>query len=245
MEFIEPINIAFTDVYNVNMADYMGFVLTLCAFVIIVSISIMGAISVNSEFVSGTMRMIATKPFKKSKIITSKISATLLYGLILLILSFIVSFIMGGIAYGFATPAVLLIINASIALECNVMIELLIFLLTLIIQVVLFASLAVLLSTIINNKIVAATISCILYFVSIIFNIVNVNIAFLPFTNINLWKYFGGSFLLNDNKNFFAMLFNSTPIATNTIILNIISFILFTIIAQIVTFIIFKKKEIK
>ena len=245
LDYVEPINIAYTHINNVNIADYVGFVCTLCTFVIIAYICIAGAISVNSEFNSGTMRMIATKPFKKNKIITSKIWATILYGLILLISTFIVAVIMGGVAYGFSTPPVMLIINASTAICCSVYIELLLFLLTLIIQVVLFASLSILISTIIKNNIIASLVSCILYFVSIVFNIVNINISFLPFTNINLWKYFGGSFLLNNNKNFFALLFTSKPVATNTIIINIVSFIVIIIVAQIVTHIVFRKKEIK
>lgn len=245
LNYVEPINISYTFIDNVNIADYVGFVCTLCTFVIVLYVSIMGAINVNSEFKLGTMRMIATKPIKKSSIISGKIWATIFYGLILLLLTFIISVIMGGIAYGFSTAPVLLIINASIVFECNVFIELILFLLTLIIQVVLFASIGILISTLINNKIIAATVSSIIYFVSIVFNIVKINISFLPFTNINLWKYFGGSFLITNNKNFFSLLFSSTPTATNTIILNIISFVIFIILAQIITHIVFKKKEIR
>ncbi len=245
LNYVEPINIAYTYINNVNIADYVGFVATLCAFVIVVYISIMGAMSVNREINTGTMRMIATKPFKKNKIITGKIWATILYGLILLGLSFVVSVIMGGIAYGFSTAPALIVLNASIAFTLNVYIELLLFLITLALPVILFASLSVLFSTLIKNSILTAAITCVLYFTSIVFNIVTVNISFLPFTNINIWKYFGGSFLITNERNFFSLLFNGTPVATNTIIINIISFALFIVLAQVLTHIIFKKKEIR
>jgi ABC-2 type transport system permease protein len=59
------------------------------------------AAMVAGEFSEGTMKMMITRPYSRSEILTAKLMATLLYGVVLLLTSFLLNFILLGICYGF------------------------------------------------------------------------------------------------------------------------------------------------
>jgi ABC-2 type transport system permease protein len=53
------------------------------------------------EFSEGTMKMMISRPYKRFEILTAKLIVILLYGLVLLVTTFILNFILMGIFYGF------------------------------------------------------------------------------------------------------------------------------------------------
>lgn len=56
---------------------------------------------VAGEFSEGTMKMMISRPYKRWEILTAKLLATILYGLVLLVTTFLLNFIMIGIFFGF------------------------------------------------------------------------------------------------------------------------------------------------
>ncbi|MGH4124567.1 MAG: ABC transporter permease [Clostridium sp.] len=56
---------------------------------------------VAGEFSEGTMKMMVSRPYTRSEILTAKLIATILYGLVLLLTTFLLNFILMGIFYGF------------------------------------------------------------------------------------------------------------------------------------------------
>jgi ABC-2 type transport system permease protein len=56
---------------------------------------------VAGEFSEGTMKMIISRPYKRYEILTAKLVATLIYGFELLVSSFVVTFIVVGVLFGF------------------------------------------------------------------------------------------------------------------------------------------------
>lgn len=62
---------------------------------------IIAADSVAGEFTWGTIKMLLIRPASRAKILLSKYLATLLFALFLIAVLFIVSFLIGGILYGF------------------------------------------------------------------------------------------------------------------------------------------------
>lgn len=56
---------------------------------------------VAGEFSEGTMKMMISRPYKRFEILTAKLVATILYGLTLLVTTFILNFLMLGIFFGF------------------------------------------------------------------------------------------------------------------------------------------------
>ena len=56
---------------------------------------------VAGEFSEGTMKMMVSRPYSRSEILSAKLVATILYGLVLLITSIVLNFIASGVLYGF------------------------------------------------------------------------------------------------------------------------------------------------
>ena len=56
---------------------------------------------VAGEFSEGTMKMMISRPYKRSEILSAKLVATIIYGLELLAATFLLNFIMLGILFGF------------------------------------------------------------------------------------------------------------------------------------------------
>ncbi|MCB2295592.1 ABC transporter permease [Clostridium algoriphilum] len=56
---------------------------------------------VAGEFSEGTMKMMISRPYKRYEILTAKLISTILYGLVLLVITFLLNFILIGIFYGF------------------------------------------------------------------------------------------------------------------------------------------------
>jgi len=56
---------------------------------------------VAGEFSEGTMKMMITRPYKRWEILTSKLLAIILYGLVLLVTTFLLNFLMIGLLFGF------------------------------------------------------------------------------------------------------------------------------------------------
>ena len=56
---------------------------------------------VAGEFSEGTMKMMISRPYSRAEILSAKLVATILYGLVLLITSFVLNFIFTGVLFGF------------------------------------------------------------------------------------------------------------------------------------------------
>lgn len=56
---------------------------------------------VAGEFSEGTMKMMISRPYKRYEILTAKLMAIILYGIVLLITTFLMNFIMMGLFFGF------------------------------------------------------------------------------------------------------------------------------------------------
>lgn len=56
---------------------------------------------VAGEFSEGTMKMMISRPYKRSEILSAKLVTTIIYGLELLVATFLLNFVMMGILFGF------------------------------------------------------------------------------------------------------------------------------------------------
>lgn len=63
---------------------------------------VIAADSVAGEFAGGTIKLLLIRPASRSKILLSKYISTVIFSLLLLVVLFLTSFILGGILYGFS-----------------------------------------------------------------------------------------------------------------------------------------------
>ena len=189
----------------------------------------------------GTMKMIATRPFRKTKIITGKLLSCFYFMLMFLPIATVASVVVGAAQFGFgANYNVIMIFNAQFVIAVPSVIAFLIYLLTLIVSTFFFVALACFISVIFSSTAFATFTTFIIYLVGIIFNslfALNSWYPFMPFAHLDLFRYFGGAetspVFLGINLTLDANFFISLAVSVGSIFILILS-----------SKLIFKKKDI-
>lgn len=180
-----------------NVYDYMYFTLELCTLIIIIFSMMLVCNLITGETESGTIKLLLVRPFKRSKIVTAKLLATIFFVITFMFFSSVITFIGGYFLYGPATTNVLAVFNSGTPFEISPLLLMVINVISLTFDVIFFVLLALMISILCKNF--AASISC-----SLVLLILNyaLNIIFggafwytlLPGMNLHLFKFFGNSF---------------------------------------------------
>ena len=246
-EYATVLNINQSSNDYINAYDFSTFALRLCSFIIIIYCIVLAAGSIAGEQQAGTLKLLAIRPYSRRKLMEGKISSTLLIGFGLLVISAVATLIAGLITYTGASAPVLMVANAEMVLVVPVIIEYFFMILSMMFELAFFVVIAYGISTIFKSNVGAVAISIMIYFGSLILNTLAVNysiLRFLPFTNINLFKYMGGSFLSHTNGFLSAVLTPSVVVGSN-LIFSVLFSGLFMVGVYIATMIVFKKRDIK
>ena len=186
-----------------NAFDYMYFAMEIVSIVIITFTVVLGAGMIAKEHSQGTIKLLAIRPYKRWKIIFAKTLATLFFGFVFVLLSAIVTLITGIIIYGISFPTMLVVFNASTVFVAPIWAVFLIYLATLMLKIWIYALLAIAISTIFNSYLASVCIAVGIYATNIIVTFVSRGATWLRFNifaNIDLFKYFGGSFSSSYNS---------------------------------------------
>lgn len=120
---------------------------------------------------------------------------------------------------------------------------------TLLIEIYFFCLISLCISTIFKSNVGAVAVSILVFFLTIALNPLAVNnpiLRFLPFTNINLFKYLGSSFLTNySTAGIFENLLTPTVFIGANFWLSFILLFATLIFIIYITFLIFRKRDIK
>lgn len=96
-----------------NVASFMSFTGSMLTLVTLFTIIVAASI-VSSEFATGTIKMLLTRPVSRAKILTSKLLTTFIFGLFLFVVNVVVSALVGLILFGGATGVELEIVNGQV-----------------------------------------------------------------------------------------------------------------------------------
>ncbi|OXS76348.1 ABC transporter permease [Lysinibacillus sp. KCTC 33748] len=96
-----------------SVASFMSFAGNMLNLVTLFTVIIAASI-VSSEFATGTIKMLLTRPVSRAKILTSKLLTTFIFGLFLYVVTFIVSALVGLILFGGGTGVELEMVNGQI-----------------------------------------------------------------------------------------------------------------------------------
>lgn len=245
--YAEPFSVIQPSNLEINGFDYSYFALRLCTFFITIYVVVLAAGTIAGEQSAGTLKLLAIRPFSRRKLLSAKILATLSIGAILIFVSSLASIVVGLVTYGLNFTNVLVVFNASSAFVINPLILYFIAMLTMFVEVMFYAILSVFISTVFKSNIAAVAISILLFFVSLIINVVAVNVPLLgliPFVNVNFFKYFGSAFLQN-NGAIFQMILTPSVFSGSTFWSSLILYSLTFVVILIITHVIFKKRDIK
>lgn len=231
-----------------NAFDLVYFGLEITSFIIIIFTVVLVAGTIAGEQSSGTLKLLLIRPYSRSKVLTSKLVASLAFSAIFLIFTTIIFFLIGLFVYGVNFAPVLAVFNGQTAFVVHPVVLLLIYLLCLMIKISIYVLIALAISTIFRSNVAAVGISMVLY---IVLSILSVSLSgsfwygFMPFSNFDLFKFFGGSFLSSSNASAISILF-SAPVFHN--IQFWYAFVMNIILATIITicsYLVFAKREIK
>lgn len=181
-----------------NMYDYAYFAMELCTLIIIIFAMMLVCNLITGETESGTIKLLLVRPYRRSKILTAKLLATIFFVITFMLFSSVITLVGGYFLYGSATAQILAIFNGTVAFEISPMGLMLLNILSLTLDVIFFVLLALMISVICRNY--AGSISCslVVLIINFAFNFL-FNSTFwytlLPGMNLHLFKYFGNTFL--------------------------------------------------
>ena len=246
-EYANPLSLTISSSFETNVYDFMYFALELCSFIIIIYVIYLGATMITGEYASGTMKLLAIRPYSRRKILFSKLLATCLIGLIFLIITFIVTFISCGILFSLNSLPMLLMFNAQTITSTSPIVVMIILFICKSIEIIFYAIFALSISTLFKSNSGSVIISILIYFVSIILTMFTTSlgiIKFIPFVNTNLFGYFG-SHMITSSNNVVANMFSKVLANDMNIYISFVIILLFSALLYLLTNYVFKKRDIK
>lgn len=236
-DFLNSFNFNMRSDYEPNAYDFTVFAMQILMIFIIVFCVFFAGSSIIGEKSLGTLKMTATRPYTRNKLLSGKMLSCIFVGIILLLVSFVASFVVGIAMYGINSMNVLLVVDATKTLVINPIIVLALYLVSCFVNIVFYICLAMVISMILNNTALSVFITSVIYFVSIILNaIVNSPVLkFLPTSHLDLFKYF--------TKGSLGFLkFNIIP--DINLIVSIIVVVATIFVMNLISHLIFTKKDI-
>jgi len=208
-----------------------GFVMAMKDLIMIIAlfIIIIGANVTANEFSTGTIKLLLIRPVKRWKILLSKYIATLLTAIIMLLILFVISFIVGGLFFGFKGVSVpyLAYTNGAVK-EASFVFQIFFQYGLKCVDMLMMVTLAFMISTVFRNNALAIGIGVFLMFVGgtivQIFSKLNCNwVKYILFANTDLTQYFDGIPVVKG----MTLAFSLTVLAIYFVIFNLIAWTVF------------------
>lgn len=228
-----------------SVYDFMYFAIKISTMIIIIFSIFMAANIFASEHDSGTIKLLLIRPFKRHKIVSGKLLATLFFSTVFVLFSTLISSIIGVCVFGINTTPILVVFNSTHAIKFNPILLMILFITFTLLEIIFYVILSSAVCTLFKSYAGAITVSFVAYFITLAMNIGFGKMlwySYSPFVNLNLFKFFGNGFIQNSNS-VLSMFFN-TPMLGNMnyfVSLGISSGIVAILLS--VTYIIFKRRD--
>lgn len=230
-----------------SVYDFMFYAMKIASVLIVVFAIIMASNIIAYEFDTGTIKLVAIRPFKRYKILLGKLLAVLFFVIIFVLFSALISFI-GGIAqFPLVNTTVLAVFNAGVAFTIHPALLMLINIVSLIAEISFYVIIAISLSTVFRSFAVAMTSSMLSYLLALVLNITLSGMlwySYVPFSNVNLFKYMGGTFVVTTKNTLFTQLFSSTLFSNSNFFISLGIITLFSLIMWVISWQTMKRRDI-
>jgi len=246
-DYSNPLTIGVTSHNEINGYDYSYFVLRLFSFIIIIFAVMSTCHTIAGEIKEGSMRYLAIRPVSRTKILAGKLASIMITTIVLTIFSAIISLGVGFAVYSNETTSILTIFNGKVPIVISPLTMIWIYVVSLILETLIYVSITLLLSCLIKSDLLSVTIMITLLLVNtllpVFINATNSWLTFYPFSHINLYSLFGSS-LYSQQNDFFNILLGAKVYINTNIILTAIVTLILIIIPIIVSIKLFKSKEL-
>lgn len=191
-EYLTAFNFNKNSGTQTNAFDFAFYAMQILSCFIIVFTIFFATSVLSGEQSSGTLKMTATRPFTRNKIYSGKFLACVNVALILLGVSLLASLAIGFATFGFSFQNVLVVMNADTLFIVNPLILMLIYFISIVVDVIFYTALAILVSMIIKQTTVSTGISSAIFIVSkVMLGTVTASwIRFVPSLNLDLYRFF-------------------------------------------------------
>lgn len=152
--------------------------------------------SMAGDFQNGTMKMIASRPLSRGKIVAGKTMASINFTLIFAIFGLVASLAIGYALFGFGEGQVLAVFNATTAFMVHPAVLIAIYFVSMMLGIIFFICLANLLAVILRSSVGAMFITFIVFVASIILKALFVGatwFVYTPFAYLDLFAFMGGA----------------------------------------------------
>ena len=178
-----------------NAYDYTVYSMQILSILIIVFTIFYACSSIAGDQTSGTMKMIAIRPYTRNKLFIGKYVSCLMFGIMLMLICTIASFVVGSIMYGLPMSQCLVVFNASSVISIHPILLLFIYLISLVVNLLFYISLAMFICLLFKSNTLSVFLTTIIYATQVVLNglVGSAWLKYTPFGHFDLFKYFGNS----------------------------------------------------
>lgn len=176
--------------------DFCIYAMQILAVILTIFAIFFMASSMAGDFQNGTIKMIATRPISRGKIIAGKTLASINFTLIFAVFALVASLVVGYALYGFGEGQVLAVFNATTAFMVHPAVLLGAYFISMMLGIIFFICLANLLSVIFRSSIFAMFATFILFMASVVLKALFAGATwfmYTPFAYLDLFGYLGGA----------------------------------------------------
>lgn len=229
-----------------NVYDFMYFTMEFCSIIILVFAMLLICGLVAGETDSGTIKLLLVRPFKRSKVLTAKLMATIYFVITFMIFSGLISFAAGYYTFGLSTTPILSVINSTQVAVMSPLALIGIDILCLTLEILFYVFVALMIATICRNHsgsiYICLVIVILVYTMNILFSS-SFWYSFLPGMNLHLFKYFGNSFTGIAAPSFIQNLLITPIQSTMSLLYSSILNLLYILIAIATAYAVFNKRD--
>jgi ABC-type transport system involved in multi-copper enzyme maturation permease subunit len=246
--YAEQLSFVKSSNFEKNAYDFMYFILELFSYVIIVFCVVIVSNSIAGEQGTGTLKLLAIRPYSRSKILSAKILATAFFMFVFVIFTALISFIIGSTMFGTQSQTILGVLNGTKVFTISAPMMMIIYILTLFLKIFVYIALAFAVSVIFRSYAASIAVSMGTFFISVILGVFLSNqtlYKFFPLNNIDMFKYLGGgTFPSAITNNGILSLFTSPILMDTGIEFSFLNISITLLILIISSFIVFKHRDI-
>ena len=182
--------------YEPSAFDFAVYAMQIVSVILTVFAIFFMASSMAGDFQNGTMKMIASRPISRAKIVAGKTLASINFTFIFALFAFVASLAIGYALFGFGEGQVLAVFNATTAFLVHPAVLMAIYFVTMMLGIIFFICLASFFAVIFRSSILSMFLTFIVFVASVILNALSIGATwfmYTPFAYLNLFGYLGGT----------------------------------------------------
>lgn len=244
-DYANPLSFDYTSNEKTNAYDYTYYSLSIFGVILIAFAITFASHAIAGETKEGTMRFVSIRPVSRASLILGKFFSISIISLIMLIFSAVASMVVGGFMFGLSSLNILSVVNATKVVVMHPMVSLVIFVASMYIKLLVYISIAMLLTSFLKSDLLALIITLLVYVVNLMLPLffgASSWLRFNPLCNIDLYAFIGAGTM--PAKSIMGELFTSVIYSGITIWLSSIFIIALIVVLNFIAVYAFKKREL-